>query len=126
MGGEVTGVEVLLNITIIHDWKKMREICLILGKKVSDGKSIGVKGRLTNTRIDTFQNFYGLAIKKNKGNPEAMSSTTMAILDHMQKIQHITLASQERKAGVVIIEIVQLAKIHTSLYKILYRKRLWR
>ena len=27
VGGEVTGVEVLLNITIIHDWKKMMEIC---------------------------------------------------------------------------------------------------
>ena len=24
---EVTGIEVLLNITIIHDWKKMWETC---------------------------------------------------------------------------------------------------
>ena len=66
MGGGVTGVEVLLNIIIIHDWKKMMEICQILDKKLSDGKSIGGKGRLTNNRIDTFQNFYGLAIKKKK------------------------------------------------------------
>ena len=28
------------------------------------------------------QNFYELAIKKYKGDPEAMSSATMAILDH--------------------------------------------
>ena len=63
MGGEVTGVDVLLNITIIHDWKKMREICEILGKKLSDGKSIWGKSRQTNIGIDTFQNFYGLAIK---------------------------------------------------------------
>ena len=27
VGAEVTGIEVLLNITIIHDWKKMRETC---------------------------------------------------------------------------------------------------
>ena len=74
MGGEVTGVEVLLNITIIHDWKKnernllnsrMEEFNKKLVKfKLSDGKSIGGKGWLTNTRIDTFQNFYQIAIKK--------------------------------------------------------------
>ena len=27
VGGELAGVEVLLNITIIHGWKKMRDIC---------------------------------------------------------------------------------------------------
>ena len=27
VGAEVTGIEVLLNITIIHDWKKMWETC---------------------------------------------------------------------------------------------------
>ena len=32
--------------------------------------------------IDTFQNFYGLAIKRNKGNPQVMSAATMATLNH--------------------------------------------
>ena len=95
-------------------------------KKLSDGKSIGGKRQLTNTQIDTFQNFYGLAIKKNKGNPEAMSLATMAILDHYAEDPTYNSCPQERKAGVVITEIVQLAKIQTSLYKILYRKWLWR
>ena len=35
--------------------------------------------------IDTFQNFYGLAIKRNKGNPQAISSATMAILSHYKE-----------------------------------------
>ena len=49
MGGEVTGLEVLLNITIIHDWKKNERNLLNSRKKLSDGKSIGGKGWLTNT-----------------------------------------------------------------------------
>ena len=36
-------------------------------------------------RIDTFQNCYGLAIKRNKGNPQAMSAATMAILSHYKE-----------------------------------------
>ena len=36
-------------------------------------------------RIDTFQNFYGLAIKRNKGNPQAISAATMAILSHYKE-----------------------------------------
>ena len=55
---------------------------------------------------------FALHFVGGKHNPEATSLATMAILDHYaEKIQHINLASQLRKAGVVIIEIVQLAKI---------------
>ena len=55
------------------------------GKKLSAGKGIGRKGRLTIARIDTLQNFYGLAIRNNKGNCEAMSKVTMAILGHYKE-----------------------------------------
>ena len=57
----------------------------LIGKKLSDEKGLGGKGRLTTARIDTLQNFYGLAIRNNKGNIEAMSKATMAILDHYKE-----------------------------------------
>ena len=52
------------------------------GKKLADGKGIGGQGRLTIKRIDTLQNFYGFAIRSNKGNAKAMAKATQAILKH--------------------------------------------
>lgn len=52
------------------------------GKKLDDGKGIGGRGRLTAVRIDAMQNFYGKAIRDNKGNATAMSKATHAILKH--------------------------------------------
>ena len=52
------------------------------GKKLSDGKCVSGKGRLTIARIDAIQNFYGRTIRNNKNNPVAMSKETWAILDH--------------------------------------------
>lgn len=51
-------------------------------KKLSDGKSIGGKGRLTNELIDSLQNFYGLAIKSNKNNLDGMIKAVQASLLH--------------------------------------------
>lgn len=45
-------------------------------------QSISGKGRLTSTRIDTIQNFYGMALRKNKGNAKEMAQATRAILKH--------------------------------------------
>lgn len=39
----------------------------ILKKKLEDVKCISGKGRLILSRINAFQNFYGLAIKRSKG-----------------------------------------------------------
>ena len=58
----------------------MSGICYILRKKFLDRKSAGIKGRLRNTGIDTFQNFKGLLHKK--GYPEALSLGTVIILGH--------------------------------------------
>lgn len=49
---------------------------------MDDGKGIGGQGRLTNTRMDALQNFYGKAIRDNKGDAAAMSRATHAILKH--------------------------------------------
>lgn len=51
-------------------------------KKLEDGKGIGGRGRLTAVHIDAMQNFYGKAIRDNKGNAAAMSKATHAILKH--------------------------------------------
>lgn len=52
------------------------------GKKLEDGLGLGGRGRLTIARIDTFQNFYGKAIRDNKGDAAKMSQATHAILKH--------------------------------------------
>ena len=53
------------------------------GKKLSDGKGLGGKGGgLTLSRVDTIQNFYGKAIRENKGDAETMSKRVWSILDH--------------------------------------------
>ncbi|CAG2208778.1 unnamed protein product [Mytilus edulis] len=52
------------------------------GKKLADGKQMTGKGRLTNKLINSFQVFYGMAIRKNKGDAVAMQKNVMAILFH--------------------------------------------
>ena len=55
---------------------------LVSGKKLSDGKGLSGKGRLTCKRIDAMQNFYGRAIRDNEGDAKAMAQATRAILKH--------------------------------------------
>ena len=52
------------------------------GRKLSDGGTIGGRGRLTDAVIDTFQNYYGSAIRTNLGNKEEMKSAVWAIYFH--------------------------------------------
>ena len=61
-------------------WSEQWFLWIFICKKLSDGKGIVGKGRVTSVKIDTFQNFYSLAIKSNKGNAEAMSKATLVIL----------------------------------------------
>lgn len=56
------------------------QISLVIGKRLEDGGTISGTGRLTVSRIDTIQSFYGQAIRENKGNSKAMSRATHAIL----------------------------------------------
>lgn len=55
---------------------------LYLGKKLSDGKGLSGKGRLTISRVDAIQSFYGRAIRDHPNDPESMSRCTWAILNH--------------------------------------------
>ena len=47
--------------TALRKYKKDKE-----GRTISDGKSVGEKGRLTNKIIDQMENYYGEAIGKQR------------------------------------------------------------
>ena len=64
------------------------------GKKLDDGKTVGGAGRLTDKTIDSMQNYYGMAIRSNKGNLEGMKIAIMAILKHMIRNDWATLKDQ--------------------------------
>ena len=50
------------------------------GQKLSDGKMIGRAGRLTDSRVNSLQNYYGDVIRRNKRNLEAMIKAVQASL----------------------------------------------
>ena len=41
-------------------------------------KGLGEKGKLTDNMIDKLQNYYGIAIRSNKGNLEKMESNILS------------------------------------------------
>ncbi|GFX13318.1 hypothetical protein TNCV_2907411 [Trichonephila clavipes] len=47
---------------------RLRKLKALLGEKVSDGKTIGGKGRLTDAIISKLTTFYGNAIRANSHN----------------------------------------------------------
>ena len=52
------------------------------GKKLADGKTIGGRNRLTDNLIDTFQRYYGKALRQNKGDLPGMEKAVKAIWNH--------------------------------------------
>lgn len=52
------------------------------GVKLSDGKLLGGKGRLTKSEIDCLQNYYGAAIRRNSNNLENMKKDVWATYFH--------------------------------------------
>ena len=66
------------------------------GKKLSDGKGVGGKGRLTDKVIDKMQNYYGKAIRENKGDLKGMQTSISAILNHMVKSEKVSLKQQHK------------------------------
>jgi len=67
---------------------RCRELCRKLrGKKLSDGKVIVGKGRLSNRAINTMQNYYGMAIRQNTDNLYAMRKAVGAVLYHCSDIK---------------------------------------
>lgn len=52
------------------------------GQKLSDGKTVGGAGRLTDALINLLQNYYGDVIQRNKRNIEGMMRDVKAALLH--------------------------------------------
>ncbi|GFV10361.1 uncharacterized protein TNCV_44071 [Trichonephila clavipes] len=52
------------------------------GIKLSDGKNISGRGRLTLKEVDSIQHYYGLAIRKNLSSVEDMERAIWAIYFH--------------------------------------------
>ncbi|GFX96895.1 uncharacterized protein TNCV_1996271 [Trichonephila clavipes] len=57
------------------------------GIKLSDGKNISGRGRLTLKEVDSFQHYYGLAIRKNLSSVEDMKRAIWAIYFHKLSTQ---------------------------------------
>ncbi|KAJ4441133.1 hypothetical protein ANN_10983 [Periplaneta americana] len=57
----------------LNEWK---------GKKLSDGKALSGKGRLTGTEIDNIQRYYGLAIRNNCHDLRSMRKAVWATYFH--------------------------------------------
>ena len=67
------------------------------GKKLSDGKTVGGVGRLTDKIIDKIQNFYGQAIRNNSGDKESMENDIWAIYMHMIHDDESSMENQHNK-----------------------------
>jgi len=52
------------------------------GRKLSDGKSINGRGRLTDKCMNSLQNYYGMAIRQNVGDLYGMKKAVAAVLFH--------------------------------------------
>ncbi len=66
------------------------------GMKLSDGKTVGVKARLTDVVIDKIQGYYGKAIRSNKNNLEGMYRAVWAIFCHTIANANESLEQQHR------------------------------
>ena len=64
------------------------------GEKLSDGKPVGGKGRVTDKVVDKMQNYFGEAIRNNAGNKELMTKAVWAIYHHMICNDSISLKEQ--------------------------------
>ena len=63
---------------------RSRKLCNVYkSKKLSDGKPINGKNRLTTKIIDTLQNYYGMAIRNNTDSLVKMVDTVLATLYHV-------------------------------------------
>ena len=87
------------------------------GQKLSDGKTIGGAGRLTDSLINSLQNYYGSAIRTNKGNLEQMIRAVQATLLHSNSSDETpSVPSRERLVVQVAACQVPWNPIHTYMY----------
>ena len=66
------------------------------GQKLSDGKPISGKGRLTDKHIDLLQSYYRTAIVSNKHNLQGMRQAVWATFFHRSASDEMSRAEQDR------------------------------
>ena len=66
------------------------------GKTLADGGTIGGRKRLTDSVIDSFQNYFGYAIRNNSNNLTAMYNAVWAIYFHCIAGENESLSEQHR------------------------------
>ncbi len=66
------------------------------GLKLSDGKGVGGAGRLTQDFIKRIQNYYGLAIRQNKGDLPGIKKAVNVILHHVVSDSDEELSQQHK------------------------------
>ena len=64
------------------------------GQKLSDGKGVSGRGRLTDKLNDKMQNYYGKAIRQNKGDLQSMKNSIKAFQHHMIVNETLPLEKQ--------------------------------
>ena len=52
-------------------------------RNLKNTQGLGGKGKLTNTKIDTMQNYFGIVLRSNVGNLPAIKSVCMASMYHI-------------------------------------------
>ena len=68
---------------------RLRKLCKqYQGKKLSDGKPLTGKNRSTSSAIDTLQNYYGMAIRKNTHSVTEMVNAVWAVLYHVPSTEN--------------------------------------
>ena len=66
------------------------------GQKLSDGKGVAGRGRLTDKLIDKMQNHYSNTIRQNKGNLQGIKDSIKAIQSHMIINESLPLEKQHQ------------------------------
>ena len=72
---------------------------------MDDGKGLGGKGRLTDSKIDVLQNYYGLAVREDLYDVDQMVKNIEASLFHVASTKTICISisvQMEKIVGVVI------------------------
>ena len=66
------------------------------GRNLADGGGVGGRGRLTDSVIDSFQNYFGYAIRNNSNNLTAMHNAVWAIYYHCIAGESESLGEQHK------------------------------
>jgi hypothetical protein len=95
---------------------KITYVARSLQSKLSDGKYISGKGRLTDKWINSLQNYYGLAIRQNTDNLYGMKKAVAAVLFHCAQSENLEQQHLFCPRKIHGVGIIQIGKITSQNY----------